>query len=47
MEEGADYDEMRWMLMAYSQKILVQILKSDEGCPVYDYFFFEISLNFP
>jgi len=34
MEEGADLDEMRWMLMAQSQKILKQILNSSEECPV-------------
>jgi len=34
MEEGADLDEMRWMLMAQSQKILKQVLNSSEECPV-------------
>jgi len=33
MEEGADLDEMRWMLMAQSQKILKQIRASIEKCP--------------
>ena len=34
MEEGTDLDEMRWMLMAQSQKILKFILSSAEKCPV-------------
>jgi hypothetical protein len=34
MEEGTDLDEMRWMLMAQSQKILKFILGSAEKCPV-------------
>jgi len=33
MEEGSDLDEMRWMLMAQSQKILKEILNSSEKCP--------------
>jgi len=33
MEEGKDLDEMRWSLMSQSQKILKQILISDERCP--------------
>jgi len=33
MEEGTDLDEMRWMLMAQSQKLLKQILASTEKCP--------------
>jgi len=33
MEEGKDLDEMRWALMSQSQKILKQILISDEKCP--------------
>jgi len=33
MEEGKDLDEMRWALMSQSQKILKQILVSDEKCP--------------
>jgi len=33
MEEGKDLDEMRWALMSQSQKILKQILASDEKCP--------------
>lgn len=33
MEEGSDLDEMRWTLMAQSQKILVQILNSVDKCP--------------
>jgi hypothetical protein len=45
MEEGTDLDEMRWMLMAQSQKILKFILGSAESCPVYG-IFVEISLKF-
>lgn len=33
MEEGTDLDEMRWMLMAQSQKILKSILNNIERCP--------------
>eukprot|EP01119_Soliformovum_irregulare_P002244 TRINITY_DN12528_c0_g1_i1.p1 TRINITY_DN12528_c0_g1~~TRINITY_DN12528_c0_g1_i1.p1 ORF type:complete len:1070 (+),score=179.39 TRINITY_DN12528_c0_g1_i1:67-3276(+) len=33
MEEGKDLDEMRWSLMSQSQKILKQILVSDNECP--------------
>jgi len=33
MEEGTDLDEMRWMLMAQSQKILKQVLNSFDDCP--------------
>jgi len=33
MEEGTDLDEMRWTLMAQSQKILKTILASDVDCP--------------
>jgi len=33
MEEGKDLDEMRWALMSQSQKILKQILISEENCP--------------
>lgn len=33
MEDGADLDEMRWTLMAQSQKILKQILNSSDNCP--------------
>lgn len=33
MEEGTDLDEMRWTLMAQSQKILKTILASDGDCP--------------
>lgn len=33
MEDGADLDEMRWTLMAQSQKILKQILNSADNCP--------------
>jgi len=33
MEEGDDLDEMRWTLMAQSQKILKEILNSSEECP--------------
>jgi hypothetical protein len=33
MEEGKDLDEMRWALMSQSQKILKQVLVSDEKCP--------------
>jgi len=33
MEEGTDLDEMRWTLMAQSQKILKTILNSTENCP--------------
>jgi len=33
MEEGKDLDEMRWALMSQSQKILKQILVSDDKCP--------------
>lgn len=33
MEDGADLDEMRWTLMAQSQKILKEILNSSEKCP--------------
>lgn len=36
MEEGADLDEMRWTLMAQSQKILKTILNTVENCPAYD-----------
>jgi len=33
MEEGTDLDEMRWTLMAQSQKILKTILNSVDDCP--------------
>jgi len=33
MEEGTDLDEMRWTLMAQSQKILKSILNSVDKCP--------------
>jgi len=33
MEEGKDLDEARWALMSQSQKILKQILISEEKCP--------------
>eukprot|EP01114_Cavostelium_apophysatum_P003995 TRINITY_DN1412_c0_g1_i1.p1 TRINITY_DN1412_c0_g1~~TRINITY_DN1412_c0_g1_i1.p1 ORF type:complete len:1016 (-),score=160.34 TRINITY_DN1412_c0_g1_i1:852-3899(-) len=33
MEEGTDLDEMRWTLMAQSQKILKAVLNSIEDCP--------------
>jgi len=33
MEEGSDLDEMRWTLMAQSQKILKVILQSADKCP--------------
>jgi len=33
MEEGTDLDEMRWTLMAQSQKILKAIMNSVEDCP--------------
>jgi len=33
MEEGTDLDEMRWKLMAQSQKILKQIFNSTDKCP--------------
>jgi len=33
MTEGTDLDEMRWMLMAQSQKILKQVLNSWDDCP--------------
>eukprot|EP01114_Cavostelium_apophysatum_P003999 TRINITY_DN1412_c0_g2_i5.p1 TRINITY_DN1412_c0_g2~~TRINITY_DN1412_c0_g2_i5.p1 ORF type:complete len:1014 (-),score=174.59 TRINITY_DN1412_c0_g2_i5:78-3119(-) len=33
MEEGTDLDEMRWTLMAQSQKILKTVLNSIEDCP--------------
>jgi len=33
MEEGKDLDEMRWALMSQSQKILKQIIISDDKCP--------------
>jgi len=33
MEEGKDLDEARWALMSQSQKILKQILVSDDKCP--------------
>jgi len=33
MEDGADLDEMRWTLMAQSQKILKTILNNVENCP--------------
>lgn len=34
MEEGEDLDEMRWKLMAESQKVLKAILNSVEKCPM-------------
>jgi len=33
MEEGKDLDEMRWSLMSQSQKILKQIMVSENDCP--------------
>jgi len=33
MDDGTDLDEMRWTLMAQSQKILKQVLNSVEKCP--------------
>jgi len=33
MEEGTDLDEMRWTLMAQSQKILKSIVNSVDKCP--------------
>jgi hypothetical protein len=33
MEEGTDLDEMRWTLMAQSQKILKSILNTLDTCP--------------
>jgi len=33
MEEGTDLDEMRWTLMAQSQKILKSVLNSVDKCP--------------
>lgn len=33
MEEGTDLDEMRWTLMAQSQKILKSILNTPDTCP--------------
>jgi hypothetical protein len=36
LEEGNDLDEMRWTLMAQSQKILKQILKSVIEIPRYN-----------
>lgn len=33
MEEGKDLDEMRWALMSQSQKILKQVLSSEDKCP--------------
>jgi hypothetical protein len=33
MEDGTDLDEMRWTLMAQSQKILKSILNTVEECP--------------
>jgi len=33
MEEGTDLDEMRWTLMAQSQKILKSILNTVDNCP--------------
>jgi len=33
MEDGTDLDEMRWTLMAQSQKILKSILNTVENCP--------------
>lgn len=44
MEEGTDLDEMRWKLMAESQKILKEIFNSADQCPPYYCFPFNLLL---
>lgn len=44
MEEGADLNEMRWMLMAQSQKVLKAILKSVDRCPPYECQVFDLMI---